>query len=187
MNSDQGNVIETYIPKLYYFCFNDDYCKKVFTDFIKLINSINSADLIEIHLSSDGGNIDILYSMLRIINTRPDRFRLVVAGDCHSAGLFTILMVDCVKEFLPSFAGGILHGAWFMVNSNELDNKTSEGALRLKELKKHNTKVLKYIESLGIDSEKIKDAKAGKDVFLTRDEIISASKYKDHQEITFNI
>lgn len=188
MNHEPVNIaFETYVPRMYYFCFHEEFTKKILSKFLHVLNSINVYDPIEIHLSSNGGNIDVLYSMLRLINNNPDRFKLVISGDCHSAGLFLILMTDCEKEFLPSFGGGILHNAWFTIGTNELNQKTSEGALKMKELKKLNLKVLKFVESLGVDTEKIKDARSGKDVYITRDEIIKACQFKTDSEISFKL
>lgn len=169
-----------------YFCLAGEFNSELLERFFDLLNSSDSNDIIEIFLSSCGGDISPLFTILYLINSDPAKFRLVVSGLCDSAALNLVLLSDCEKIFLPSFIGGVVHSVAINVNSRELDNTEGEISLRHKAFNKLNKSLYKYFISLDIQEDKITRASKGDDVFLSRQEIINAVKFKTKNSIIFD-
>jgi ATP-dependent protease ClpP protease subunit len=121
---------QEYIPDIKYFPILCEFDDTLLSDFLSFLNNINPLDQIEINLSSPGGAVDVLFSILRIINQNPSKFTIVISGCCDSAALDLILMTDCEKVFLPSFIGGIIHNISMKVNSRELEDAKSDSKAR---------------------------------------------------------
>lgn len=178
--------MNTEIPITKYF-FLTDFDDNTIREFLNLLNNTSPDNLIEINLSSCGGAADVLFSILKIINDNPERFTLVISGACDSAAIDLTLMTDCKKQFLQSFIGGIMHNIAINVSTRDLEDSNSDPKHRYVGFSKLNRKIAKYFESLNIDPDKIAKLKKGEDVFLTREEIVNACKYKVKNEIFYNL
>lgn len=182
--SDDNNIT---LYRTYHFNIGEDFSQKLVTTFFDMINSIGYNDRLEIFLSSCGGDVSAIFSILRIINANPDRFTLVVSGSCDSATLFMILLSDCEKVFLPSFIGGVLHSISMKVHTRELDNLDADTSPRYKAYKKLTHNILKFISLMGVDDTIIEDVKNGKDVFLSREQLIKCIKIKENNNLIFKL
>jgi ATP-dependent protease ClpP protease subunit len=179
------NIELNQMNRVKYFCLAGDFNSELLERFFDLLNSTDSLDIIEISMSSCGGDISPLFTMLYLINSNPEKFRLVVSGLCDSAALNLVLLSDCEKVFLPSFIGGVVHSVAITVNSRELDNSEGEISLRHRAFNKLNKSLYKYFLELDINEDKINKASKGDDVFLSRQEIINAVKFKSKNSVVF--
>lgn len=169
-----------------YFPLVNEFDNKLLTHFFNFLNSIPPDCVVELDLSSYGGSINVLFSILRIINDNPGRFTLIVSGLCDSAALDLVLMSNCEKIFLSSFIGGTMHNISMRADTRDLEDLTSDSNSRYKGYTKINKLMAKYFEKLEIDPDKIKLLRKGEDVFLTNTEIIKACKVKLANNIDFH-
>lgn len=171
--------------RTYYFNLGEDFSQELVVKFFNLLNSIDPEDVVEITISSPGGDVAALFSILDIVNKNPERFKVLVSGICDSAALDFILMVDCEKIFLPSFIGGVLHNIGINTHTRDLENPNSDASIRFREYKKLTLSILSFMLKLGIDEEKVQRSKKGEDIFISRKEIIQACKFKSENDLRF--
>lgn len=175
-------------PKTYYFNIVKKFNASLLERFTDLLNDIPQDAPVEIHLESPGGNVDVLFSILRIINNSPDRFKIICSGTTNSSALYLVLMSNCKKVFLSSYDGGVFHKSQLMTNTNAIQDKSDKtNMLRIKNLKTFNSQIVSFIKKLQLPEDKIKRISSSEDVFLTNKEVIAACKYKEKNNIKFKV
>ncbi len=173
------------ISRVYYFNIGEDFSQKLVNRFLELLNSISPLDRVDIFISSCGGDVAALFVFLDIINSDPARFTIVISGICDSASLNLTLMSDCDKKFLPGFIGGVLHSVGSNAHTRDLEDPDSDTSIRTKEYKKMSVTIFNYFNKLNISKDLTDKAKQGKDVFITRVEVIKAARFKEKNNIKF--
>ena len=88
------------------FVLHEDINKETFMDFTGFINK--GEEKIDIHLCSPGGQLQYLYSFLHIINSNPERFRIITTGLVGSTAFDLLLYAKCEK-IIGKYTRGMAH------------------------------------------------------------------------------
>lgn len=180
--------MEDQAPRTYYFNIIAGFDSALLENFTSLINKINNQDIVEINLDSSGGETSVMFSILRIINNNPDRFKLIATGDSDSSALQLLVMATCSKTFLTSYAGATIHDISIETNTNSIRDKTDHGTRRIHlGIKTMNKRINAYFKEIGLSESKIKSVEQGEDVEFSKAEIIKACKYREEHNIIFKI
>jgi ATP-dependent protease ClpP protease subunit len=171
----------------YYFTIHGNFTETLLVDFYNIVN--HTDEKIIITISSPGGELSVLYSILYIINSNPDRFEILINEVVESCALYLVLMADCEVHLLESASCATYHNAFFVgVDTNKWDDKDDEFMIiRKRELTRLNKRNANYLSLLGVDEEKLARISKGKDVAFSRKEILTLIKNKRANDIKYGL
>lgn len=137
----------------------------------KFFTALNSKEkLITIYISSDGGLVSVLDTILHAISLDPKRFKVIGYDELCSCGFEFYVKVNCQKTLLPGTIG-MYHQS---TNKIFLDDKGKpayyDGEAYLKRKKKtFYPELLKFMDDCEMTNKEKKKIKIGKDVYFQYD------------------
>lgn len=98
---------------------NEDFSKTFLEKLFEAYNNHKKTDgKIEIYISSNGGKLSALHAALHIINSQPEKFKIVGYAYLYSAGFEFYMCCLCEKELLP-MTSGMFHLAYSPIDLND--------------------------------------------------------------------
>lgn len=137
----------------------------------KFFTAVNSKEnLITIYISSDGGLVSILDSILHVINLDPKRFNIVGYDELCSCGFEFYIKANCKKELIPRCIG-MYHQSTTSVSLNDKGKATYyDGEAYLKR-KQHffYPELIKFMDQCEFTKKEKNRIKKGDDVYFQYD------------------
>lgn len=137
-----------------------------------------NSKLIEIYISSDGGLVSILEAMLYIINSKPNRFKIIGYDELCSCAFEFYIRAKCNKELIKNTIG-MYHQSTTKISINDnLKPAYYDGEAYLKRKKKYfvpnSNDIMTKCE---FTPKEIKKIKKGKDVYFQYDRFKELENY----------
>lgn len=134
----------------------------------KFFTAVNSKEkLITIYISSDGGLVSVLESMLHIIASDPKRFIVVGYDELCSCGFEFYIRVNCQKSIIPGCIG-MYHQSTNKIFLNDTGKPAYyDGEAYLKRKKKtFYPEMIKFMNDCEMTNREKKKIKKGEDVYF---------------------
>ena len=153
-----------------YFAINGGFDPELTDRFIEFVNSME--DKATIFLDSQGGEVPCARLICYVINTNPERFKIVANGMVCSSALWLLLAAKCEKEVLEDVTGLYhLPGITARVAANGKHSNEFE-RFNFEEMEKTVDAELDFCLNAGFTMSEMRDFKAGKDVFFSSKRIL---------------
>jgi ATP-dependent protease ClpP protease subunit len=144
-----------------------DVNQDMFSELIKIFNSLSSDDSLHIYFTSEtGGSSDIGMAIIAFINENKNRITMSFYGELFSAGMRIFLEVACPKKVLFD-ARGMFHFSWQEMAINETGKPSGQyDSFCMKEMKRSKERTFGFLKTTKLSDKEINAIMKGKDVYF---------------------
>lgn len=138
--------------------------------FLDLVNEVEASrdkEIIQIYLSTKGGEMVATELMLDVINERPTWFRIIAIGEIYSAGFIMFFMAKCDKALLPGTRGMMHLFRYHLSITTRKHGYDDEEKFILEHIKSDGDSQINWCKEIGLIDEEIKVIESSEDLFLT--------------------
>ena len=145
-----------------------------YQSFIDAVNS--DAEHITIYIRSNGGLTTICDFMVDIINSQPERFKIVAGSYIGSSAFIFYLKCNCSKKILPKTIA-MIHQTSLSIDINEYGkpNNRYDKCMDLQQ-NLYVEESMSLIESLGLTEKEKKEYIKGEDIYFTYNRLLEVVK-----------
>jgi len=142
-------------------------------------------DKLVVYLTSQGGNVDDMYTMLHALAEEKDTIKLVACGYIESAALYLFFMADCPKDILQE-TYGMIHQATTTYKINERGRPYSKYDAFIKEQAYLYTDLFKgVLDSFDLTTDEIRAFEENECTFITNSRLKEA--YERYRKASFSV
>jgi len=141
-----------------------------------------TGDRVNLHITSNGGSVAILTSLLHIVNTSKKDIIIVVNGLVASCGFDFILKTNR-KIVFTEIACGLVHDMDITCSLKELTKNTkSFDKFIADEVEKNNNQYYSLLSDKGFTEEEIDVVRKGEDLLVSRDRLLELFEDRIYDE-----
>jgi ATP-dependent protease ClpP protease subunit len=176
---EQG-LLDGVLPKnRHTIIFDDDISQESVQD---LINKLDNYDLIDLFVTTPGGEAPAMEALLHYLNLRKDDIVITLTSEICSAGTFILTDFEGEIKYSEYLDFILFHSIDRLMYSGRKSSLIKKEKL-LKHLKVLNKKLLEKYRKLGLNEKELKRFKAGYDVVLYRKDFHRLKLKRDEEQV----